>query len=86
MDVYTVAFVMFCKFCNDMSSCCTFSQAQTPVTYTMRPPTHFYMCTFANCLHGLFAQYVGWEGVRKEGRDVILSHGCLSTDTTVDDG
>lgn len=29
--------------------------------------THFYTRALANCLHGLFAQYVGWEGEPKEG-------------------
>lgn len=53
-----------------------------------KAPKHFYTCALGNCLHGVFAQYVGWEGELKEGRDVILSHGCPSSaaETTMDDG
>lgn len=51
------------------------------------PHTHFYTRALANCLHGLFAQYVGWEGAPKEGLDAALSHGCPSstTDTAGED-
>lgn len=35
--------------------------------YYKAPYTHFYTRALANCLHGLFAQYVGWEREPKEG-------------------
>lgn len=42
-------------------------QTNSSNIYYKVPHTHFYTRALANCLHGLFAQYVGWEGEPKEG-------------------